>query len=116
VVYGVLQVLYVQQDATRTIATCSGLSLEFPKELADIREVRNDSLGHPTGRGAFISRSTLSPDGFQFLVPSRKGFRETDVYWCFLAAKVRELFAHADEIDKDYDSDDVRTVSHRGIR
>jgi len=76
VVYGVLQVLYVQQDAAMTIARCLGLSLELPTELEDIRDIRNDSIGHPAGRGAFISRITLSPGGFQLLVPIKKGQKE----------------------------------------
>src|SRR5687767_1869174 len=56
VVYGVLQVLYVQQDAAMTLASCLNLTLEWPDELEPIRETRNDSIGHPTGRGTFISR------------------------------------------------------------
>lgn len=73
VVYGILQVLYVQQDAAKTLATCLLLPFELPEELVNIREIRNDSIGHPTGRGGFISRITLSQDGFQLLVPSKKG-------------------------------------------
>lgn len=72
VVYGILQVLYVQQDAAKTLAECLKLSWELPEELKAIREVRNDAIGHPTGRrdgsSAAISRITLSPDGFQMRV------------------------------------------------
>jgi hypothetical protein len=76
VVYGILQVLYVQQDAATTIASCLKLPLELPAELEVIRETRNDSIGHPTGRGAFISRISLSAEGFQLLVPVKKGKTE----------------------------------------
>lgn len=74
-VYGILQVLYVQQDAAKTLASCLNLTLEWPEELEPIRETRNDSIGHPTGRGNFISRISLSAEGFQLLVPVKKGTR-----------------------------------------
>jgi hypothetical protein len=64
VVYGILQVLYVQQDAAKMLAGCLKLPFELPDELVNIREIRNDSIGHAAGRGAFISRITLSQDGF----------------------------------------------------
>jgi hypothetical protein len=73
VVYGILQVLYVQQDAAKVLATALKLPFELPDDLVNIREIRNDSIGHPAGRGAFISRITLSQDGFQLLMPSKKG-------------------------------------------
>jgi hypothetical protein len=72
IVYGVLQVLYVQQDAARTLAECLGLRFELPEELAAIRDARNASIGHPTNyrraSSTAISRMSLSPDGFQMLV------------------------------------------------
>src|SRR5205809_356036 len=59
IVYGILQVLYVQQDAAKTLATCLNLPFELPAEIVNTRDIRNDSIGHPTGRGTFISRITL---------------------------------------------------------
>lgn len=46
-VYGVLQVLLVQQNAVRFV--CKSLSIDYsqPKEFADIRSIRSDSIGHP---------------------------------------------------------------------
>jgi hypothetical protein len=76
VVYGILQVLYVQQDAATTLASCLKVSLELPDEIQAIRENRNDSIGHPTGRGTSISRITLSPEGFQLRVPVKGGRAE----------------------------------------
>ena len=51
-VYGLLQAFYVQQDAV--INLCGSLGIKdtinnYPK-LKDIREVRNDTVGHPTKR------------------------------------------------------------------
>ena len=72
IVYGVLQVLYVQQDAARTLATCLGLPFKLPPELAAIRDARNASIGHPTNyhraSGTAISRISLTPESFQMLV------------------------------------------------
>ncbi len=76
VVYGVLQVLYVQQDAAKMLASCLNLPLEFPEEVESIREIRNDSIGHPSGRGALISRITLTPEGFRLLVKKKRGRME----------------------------------------
>jgi len=75
VVYGVLQVLYVQQDAARTLATSLGISLELPEELRAIREARNSAIGHPTnyrgGASTAISRISLTSNGFDLLVHAR---------------------------------------------
>ncbi len=73
-VYGLLQVLFVQQDAVFHLCEALGISKrmgEFPR-LAKIREIRNQSIGHPTKSDHrkptswhFISRITLRPNGFQ---------------------------------------------------
>jgi len=79
VVYGILQVLYVQQDAARCLANCLGFELELPPELRAIRDSRNAAIGHPTDykrgtRSTAISRHSLSGTGFQMLVhgPARQ--------------------------------------------
>ncbi|MCC7417290.1 MAG: hypothetical protein IT176_09120 [Acidobacteria bacterium] len=76
VVYGILQVLYVQQDAAKVLASALRLPFELPDDLVTIRELRNDSIGHAAVRGAFISRMSLSQEGFQLLMPIRKGKQE----------------------------------------
>ena len=78
VVYGVLQALYVQQDAVENLVE----SLNLPKShlsslnmIKDIREIRNKSIGHPTKKEKrqkpksyhFISRITMSKEGFQLV-------------------------------------------------
>lgn len=73
-VYGLLQALYIQQDAVFHL--CESLSIPETKEnyprLKEIRNVRNASSGHPTKKRTkkqrsyhHISQSTLKPDGFQ---------------------------------------------------
>ena len=43
VVYGILQVLYVRQDAAKALANCLNVKLELPEDLEAIRESRNDA-------------------------------------------------------------------------
>jgi len=72
--YGVLQALFLQQDAVANMRE----SLELPDNLTthpklkEIRDIRNDSIGHPTKRGNyksyhFISRVTITKSGFQLI-------------------------------------------------
>ncbi|HAM38452.1 MAG: hypothetical protein A2539_00755 [Elusimicrobia bacterium RIFOXYD2_FULL_34_15] len=72
-VCGVLQALFLQQDAVKHL--CESLELYYNitnEELKNVREIRNDSIGHPTKRDGgksyhFISRITISKDGFQLM-------------------------------------------------
>jgi hypothetical protein len=86
IVYGVLQALYLQQDAARQLAACLSLPFQLPAELKEIREARNTAIGHPAGRhdgsSAMISRMTLTPSGFEMLVhtgENRPEFRGVSV-------------------------------------
>jgi len=85
-VYGVLQALFIQQDAVAHL--CESLSLpcridDYP-DLLDIRKIRNESIGHPTKKGRkkelktyhFISRPTISKAGFQLMTCCEKGKTE----------------------------------------
>ncbi len=68
--YGLLQVLFVQQDAIKHAAEAIGMSHEFTEELKTLRHVRNNAIGHPTKRGGKNSESfgivqaSLSHEGF----------------------------------------------------
>ena len=82
-VYGLLQALFIQQDAVRYL--CESLGMPNPLDnnprLEEIRDIRNDTIGHPTKRNRkkgqptsyhFISRGDLSrpkltPDRFQHM-------------------------------------------------
>jgi len=82
-VYGVLQALFIQQDAVEHL--CESLSMPVKinghQDLADIRNIRNESIGHPTKKRKeaelytyhFISRMTLSKAGFQLMTSCEKG-------------------------------------------
>ena len=77
-VYGTLQALFVQQDAVEHLT--EPLKIPYPlnensnekQQLDEIREIRNDSVGHPTKRGGgirrafnFTSRITINNQGFE---------------------------------------------------
>lgn len=69
--YGVLQALILQQDAVTHIADSLGIEYTTAPRLLEIREIRNNSIGHPTRRGgapgrAFnhIVRVSLTVTGF----------------------------------------------------
>ncbi|HAO77838.1 MAG TPA: hypothetical protein DCQ92_02460 [Verrucomicrobia subdivision 3 bacterium] len=52
-IYGVLQALFIQQDAVEDLAEAlKALNVTYTRSelLKEIREVRNDSIGHPTKR------------------------------------------------------------------
>lgn len=72
--YGVLQAVFVQQDAIENLTEAFDIPYSRPESLQRIRQLRNASIGHPTkqGRGKrttynFISRMTMSKNGFDLL-------------------------------------------------
>lgn len=71
-VYGFLQALMLQQDAVRNLYAALGHPSEGDSRLKEIREVRNDAVGHPTKRYddqsfSHISRPSVSKAGFDLL-------------------------------------------------
>jgi len=73
-VYGILQTLFLEQDAVRNLCAALGISYNSDPLLEQIREIRNDSIGHPTKRGgrkgtafSFITRASLSKHGFDLM-------------------------------------------------
>ena len=75
IIYGILQVLFVQQDAVSSI--CKVLEIENTIDTTDatyIRDIRNSAVGHPASRGSketassySIIRTTLSVKEFELL-------------------------------------------------
>jgi hypothetical protein len=72
--YGVLQALFVQQDALMNLrdAIAPSIEIELTPRLVKIREIRNMSIGHPTKfsrkkeiSSYFINRSSLIKEGFE---------------------------------------------------
>ncbi len=72
--YGVLQALFVQQDAMTNLCAALGILCDLDPSLKVVRNIRNDAVGHPTRRRLrdvesfnMISRVTMSKKGFQLL-------------------------------------------------
>lgn len=75
-IYGVLQALFVQQDALGHLVAIvlPSFGIALSDVLKDIREIRHASIGHPTElrrKGELsvhsMNRSTLDHDGFLLL-------------------------------------------------
>jgi hypothetical protein len=81
--YGLLQSLFLQQDAVTHLCEALGVQLDRHKypSLSEIREIRNASVGHPTKQGgknrprAFnhISQASMSREGFDLLTFKENG-------------------------------------------
>lgn len=72
--YGILQVMFVQQDAVAHLAESLDIPYCADPVITSIREVRNSSIGHPTKRGRgkgtafnFISQISMHKSGFTLL-------------------------------------------------
>ena len=73
-VYGTLQALFVQQDAIKHLAESLQIPYTRGPSLNEIRDIRSDSVGHPTKRDRrkdktvafnFISRDSIGDQGFR---------------------------------------------------
>lgn len=76
-VYGLMQALFIQQDALSSLSIVLfdkiiDFQADYP-ELSNIRNIRNDSIGHPTGRGNpnksfhYIGRDSLNKSQFSLV-------------------------------------------------
>lgn len=68
IIYGILQTLLLQQDATKNISDSLEIKVKLPKPLEDIRIIRNSAAGHPgqqrengLSKSCFITRMSISP-------------------------------------------------------
>jgi hypothetical protein len=80
--YGVLQVLYAQQDAVKHLNESLGLPYARTAALTAVRTTRNEAVGHPTSSGYgkafnFISRITLCEGGFEMMTLGADGSHQT---------------------------------------
>ena len=69
-VYGVLQALYVQQNAVKNIYKSLSIPFIPNKDLQEIRSARNIAIGHPTESGKssyYITRSSMRWSNFTLL-------------------------------------------------
>jgi hypothetical protein len=73
-VYGALQVMEVQQDAVKYVCQTLAVPCSCPKELASIRLIRNDAIGHAMRgkqekvfKSSFIQRFDMTQRDFMLL-------------------------------------------------
>lgn len=78
--YGVLQALFLLQDAVRHLSEAFAITYQSSQVLIDIRNMRNAAIGHPTKQDHkgqryynYISRISMTKDGFDLLRHSRPG-------------------------------------------
>jgi hypothetical protein len=72
IIYGVLQTLILQQDAIKNILRALSFDMQLPTELLEIREIRNNAVGHPVREKNkkinsinFITRMSLRKNSFE---------------------------------------------------
>jgi len=95
-IYGLMQALNIQQDAANNLLNALfnktvDFKAEYP-ELYEIREHRNNAIGHPTNRGNdksfhFIGRASISKKGFMLAsyypkTGEKSKFEEIDIIKC----------------------------------
>lgn len=96
-IYGALQALFIQQDAVNHLSEALDITIATDSVLHQIREIRNDSIGHPTKRKnksfCFIQRAGLSFTSLKYMkVDSTDTSRE------FLEVNVLDLISNQREI------------------
>ncbi len=126
--YGILQALFLMQDALRHLSEAFNIPYESTRVLRDIREIRNASIGHPTKQGRkkkayynYISRISMGKSGFDLIRSS--GDREHSFTYVDIASacsnqlqgivdaysKIAERLEEIDQMHKEKFSDNLLT-------
>ncbi len=78
--YGLLQSLFIQQDAVKNLTKAFGQEYQISEPLKKIRDIRNAAIGHPTYEPTkentyytYLSRNTLSKKSFSYMRSSASG-------------------------------------------
>lgn len=78
--YGLLQSLFIQQDAVKNLTKAFGQEYQISEQLKHIRNIRNSAIGHPTYEPVkknvfytYLSRNTLSKESFSYMRSSASG-------------------------------------------
>lgn len=114
--YGLLQALFVQEDAVNSISIALfGRKIDFktsyPKAYA-VREMRNDVAGHPTNRGTsnyiYLAQCSLRKDSFYYIkddsMTEQSENIDVDVYAAIseMASCINEILENAvKELDEE---------------
>jgi hypothetical protein len=104
IVYGVLQAMLLQQDAIKHIGSVLNIKVKLPKQLDDIRVIRNSAVGHPThqrenrlSKSSFITRMSLSPVSFQ-LMTVYSGDRDYDFHQISIPSLIKAQGQYLSEV------------------
>lgn len=133
--YGLLQALFIQQDAMVHLSEAFDIQFELTDRLKEIRSLRNASIGHPTKnrtKGStyynYISRMTLGKSGFTLMRSfdqRNNEFIDIEIYpiihdqlkdieasYSFLADKLQE----ADRLHREkYRDDQLTDIFHSSM-
>ena len=115
-VYGTLQALVVQQDAVKhfheSIKIPYRLTSDDKSVLGDIRDIRNNSIGHPTKRDRtkpvafnFISRMTIGNQGFTLATAYEDGAQT-----CHKDVDIPDLIARQRNVHSSVLCDAIKTL------
>lgn len=84
--YGLLQALFMQQDALLSLSSVLYTKFDFRNdypEIYEIREIRNDTVGHPTNRKdkkcIHLGQCFLEKDTFRYIIYPNAESVEVDV-------------------------------------
>jgi len=104
VIYGILQALLIQQDAAQHIGDALNIKLKRPKDLEDIRVIRNSAAGHPTlqkekglSKSCFITRASISPESFRLMV-AYSGDKEYEYHSVSIPSLIRTQEKYLSEL------------------
>lgn len=65
-IYGLLQAMFVQQDAVCHACSAIGMDYQRPEQVENgIRRVRNKAIGHPAEKSYGIVQASMSPQEFE---------------------------------------------------
>lgn len=133
--YGLLQALFIQQDAMVHLSEAFDIQFELTDRLKEIRSLRNASIGHPTKNRAkgstyynYISRMSLEKSGFTLMRSFDQGsdefidieiypivhdqLRDIEASYSFLAYKLQE----ADRLHREkYRDDQLIDIFHSSM-
>jgi len=104
IVYGILQTLLLQQDAAKHIGDALNIEVKLPKDLKEIRVIRNSAAGHPSyqrenglSKSSFITRMSISPTGFE-LMTMYSGDKEYEMRYIEIPSLIEKQQVYLGEI------------------
>lgn len=122
IVYGILQTLLLQQDAAKHICDALNIEGKLPKDLKEIRVIRNNAAGHPSyqrenglSKSSFIRRMSISPTSFE-LMTVYSGDKEYEMRHVAIPSLIEKQQLYLGEIlSKVIDELEKQEMEHRAM-